>query len=111
MVASTKSEHTSDMDERRKEQRYSVRQDAFVWDFPNGGFHPAVIEDVSRSGMRLHSEDSLQHGSQIAVDLKGVIVCGTVQYCRPLEDRFAAGIRINHVDDRTFEEARVWKCI
>jgi hypothetical protein len=32
-----------------------------------------------------------------------MIVCGTVQYCRPLEDRFTAGISINHVDDRILE--------
>jgi hypothetical protein len=91
------------MDERRKEQRYPVRQDVFVWEFPDGEFHPAVVEDVSWSGMRLQSQHSLRHGGQIAVDLKGMIVCGTVQYCRPLEDRFTAGISINHVDDRIVE--------
>jgi hypothetical protein len=53
--------------------------------------------------MQLQSKHSFQRGGQIAVDLKGMIVWGTVQYCRPLKDWFAAGIRIDHVDDRTFE--------
>ena len=91
------------MDERRKERRYSVRRDAFVWDFPGGRFHQVVVEDASRSGMQLQSERSLQHGSQIAVNLKGMIVWGTVQYCRPLKGWFASGIRMNHVDDRILE--------
>ena len=91
------------MDESRKEQRSQARQDVFVWDFPDGGFHPAVVEDVSWSGMRLQSQHSLRHGSQIAVDLKGMIVCGAVQHCRPLGDRFTVGISINHVDDRILE--------
>jgi hypothetical protein len=91
------------MDEPQKEQRYAVRRDAFVWDFPGGGFHTALVEEVSWSGMQLQSKHSPQLGSQIAVDLKGMIVWGTVQHCRPLEDWFAAGIRIDHVDDRTFD--------
>jgi hypothetical protein len=91
------------MDEPRKEPGYAVRRDAFMWDFPGGGFHQVVVEDVSWSAMQLQSNHSLQHGTQIAVDLKGMIVWGTVQYCRPLKNCFAAGIRINHVDDRTFE--------
>jgi hypothetical protein len=91
------------MDDRQKEQRHPVRQDVFVWEFPDGEFHPAVVEDVSWSGMRLQSQHSLRHGSYIAVDLKGMIVCGTVLYCRPLEDWFTVGISINHVDDRIVE--------
>ena len=91
------------MDERRKEQRYPVEHDAFVWDFPDGGFHSAVVEDVSRSGMRLKSDYNFKQGDRIAVDLNGMIVCGTVQYCRPLGKRFAVGIRINHVDDGVIE--------
>lgn len=91
------------MDERQKEQRYAVGQDAFVWDFAGGVFHQVFVKDVSRSEMRLQSKHSLQHGSQIAVDLKGMIVCGSVQYCRPVEDWFAVGVLVNHVDDSTFE--------
>ena len=91
------------MDEQRKEQRYPVRQDVFVWEFPDGEFRPAVVDDVSWSEMRLQSKHNLRHGSQIAVDLKGMIVCGTVQYCHPLGDRFTVGISINHVDDRIVE--------
>ena len=91
------------MDEPQKEQRSSVMQDVFVWDFPDGGFHTALVEEVSWSEMRIQSQHSFRQGSQIAVDLKGMIVCGTVQYCRPLGDRLTASISINHVDDRIVE--------
>jgi hypothetical protein len=69
------------MDNRRTEPRYLVKEDAFLWDLHHikAGYHPASIVDVSRNGMRLESVGRLVQGSQVAIDFRGMIVCGTVQ--------------------------------
>ena len=94
------------MDNRRAEQRYLVKEDAFVWDLHHikAGYHPVSIVDVSRNGMRLESVGRLGQGSQVAIDFRGMIVCGTVQYCRLVENRFAMGVRIKDVLDPLREE-------
>ena len=106
MVAQPKRPHNQAMDNRRTEPRYLVKEDAFVWDLHHikAGYHPANIVDVSRNGMRLESVGRLMQGSHIAIDFKGMIVCGTVQYCRLVESRFAMGVRIKDVLDPLREE-------
>jgi hypothetical protein len=94
------------MDNRRTEPRYLVKEDAFVWNLHHikAGYHSACIVDVSRNGMRLESVGRLVQGSHVAIDFRGMIVCGTVQYCRLVENRFAMGIRIKDVLDPLREE-------
>ena len=94
------------MDDRRAEPRYLVKEDAFVWDLHRikSGYHPVNIVDVSRNGMRLESVGELTRGSHIAIDFRGMIVCGTVQYCKLIEDRFAMGVRIKDVLDPLRQE-------
>jgi len=96
----------SGMDNRRKEPRYLAKEDAFLWDLHRikGGYHSVSIVDVSRNGMRLESADRLGQGSHIAIDFRGMIVCGTVQYCKIVQDRFAMGVRIHDVLDPLGEE-------
>jgi hypothetical protein len=83
-----------------------VKEDAFVWDLHRiqAGHHSVSIIDVSRNGMCLESADRLGQGSHIAIDFRGMIVCGTVQYCKMSADRFAMGVRINDVLDPLGEE-------
>jgi hypothetical protein len=89
------------MDEQRAEPRYLVKEDAFVWDLRDmkAGYHSARIADVSRNGMRLELDERLMQGSQVAIDFRGMIICGSVQYCRMNENRFTIGIRIKDVLD------------
>lgn len=68
------------------------------------GYYPASIVDVSRTGMRLESASRLLQGTDIAIDFRGMIICGTVQYCGNLNDRYAMGIRIRDVLDPLQEE-------
>ena len=98
--------HNQGMDNRRTEPRYLVKEDAFVWDLHHikAGYHPASIVDVSRNGMCLESVGRLMQGSHIAIDFRGMIVCGTVQYCKLVENRFAMGIRIKDILDPLREE-------
>lgn len=94
------------MDERRAEPRYLVKEDAFVWDLHHmkAGYQSARIVDVSRNGMRLELSGRLIQGSQVAIDFRGMIICGTVQYCGLIENGFALGIRIKDVLDPLREE-------
>ncbi|HEV2198808.1 MAG TPA: PilZ domain-containing protein [Bryobacteraceae bacterium] len=94
------------MDERRKEPRYLVKEDAVVWDLHHmrAGCHPAKIVDISRSGMRLESTGKLTRGHQIAVDYRGMIICGTVQHSGRMKDHFATGVLIRDVLDPLGED-------
>ena len=94
------------MDERRKEPRYLVREDVAVWDLHrmSAGCHPAKIVDISRSGMRLETVEKLKHGHRIAVDYRGMIICGTVQHSERIKDHFATGVLIREVLDPLGEE-------
>jgi len=106
MVAKSHGLHNRDVINRRTEPRYLVNEDAFVWDLRHmkAGYHPARIVDVSRNGMRLESAGKLTQGTDVAIDFRGMIICGTVQYCGDIEDRFAMGIRIKDVLDPLREE-------
>lgn len=106
MVAQAESPHNQAMDNRRAEHRYMVKEDAFVWDLHHikAGYHSASIVDVSRNGMRLESTGRLVQGSHIAIDFRGMIVCGTVQYCRLVENRFTLGVQIKDVLDPLKED-------
>lgn len=95
------------MDERRKEPRYLVKEDVAVWDLHDmrAGCYPAKIVDISRSGMRLESTGKLTRGHQIAVDYRGMIICGTVQRSGRMKDHFATGVLIGDVLDPLGEDA------
>jgi hypothetical protein len=49
--------------------------------------------------MGLESDHPFAPGRHLAIDFRGMTVCGTVQYCRPIENRFAMGIRITDLLD------------
>ena len=101
MAKRAEGRHNRLMDERRTEPRYLVAEEAFVWDLHRmkAGYHTARIVDVSRNGMRLESRNRLPRGSHIGVDFRGMIICGTVQHCKPAQGRFSVGIRINDLLD------------
>ena len=69
------------------------------------GYQSARIVDVSRNGMRLELSGRLMEGSQLAIDFRGMIICGTIQYCGLIENGFALGIRIKDVLDPLREES------
>ena len=95
------------MQEQRSEPRYTVREGALVWHLSRikAGFQTTTILDVSRNGMRLLTDRKLVPGGQVAIDFRGMVISGKVQYCVPEEDRFASGIRIGDVMDQVAEDA------
>jgi PilZ domain len=89
------------MNERRKEPRYLVREDAAAWDlhYMKAGCRSATIVDISRNGICVESSEKLTQGNYIAIDFRGMIICGTVQHCRRTEGKFITGVRIREVLD------------
>ena len=88
-------------DDRRIEPRFIAKEEAFMWDLLRikGGYHTVTIVDLSRNGLRLEASSQVSAGSQVAVDFRGMIVCGTVRYCKTAGARYALGVRINDVLD------------
>ena len=72
-----------------------------MWDLLRikAGYHTVNIIDISRNGLRLEAADQVMEGSQIAVDFRGMIVCGTIRYCKTAGRNYALGVRINDVLD------------
>ena len=85
------------MEERRHEPRYSVTEEAVVW--TGGDVQAALIEDVSKSGVRVRTECALSCGNDVTVNLRGLVVCGTVQHSYPEGNTHVAGIQIDLVKD------------
>lgn len=85
--------------EQRRETRYQTNDDVLVEVLQTGFPRVAAsIVDISRSGMRLLSEATIGKGSQVKITLeKQVVIFGEVQYCRPADGRFQAGILIQDV--------------
>lgn len=62
------------------------------------------ILDLGRSGMRIALDERLAPETAIQLLLNGSMLLGTVIYCRRMEDRFHAGIRLEKRIDRAFLE-------
>ncbi len=90
------------MDERRKEQRFPVNQEAVIW--LNGRILKVRLQDVSRSGVRVQMDSAIAPGLDLTVGLKGMMLAGTVQYCNPVGSRFVLGIHVKQPMDRFIKE-------
>ena len=85
--------------EQRRETRYQTN-DAVKVEILQTGFQrvSATIVDISRSGLCVLSESTIGRGCQVKVTLeKHVVIFGEVQYCRPAQGGFHAGILIQDV--------------
>jgi hypothetical protein len=69
------------------------------------GFQETTIVDISRHGMRLLTDGKLAEGVHVAIDFRGMVICGRVQYSVPDAARFASGIRVDEVMDQVVEHA------
>ena len=70
--------------EKRREARYPTNDPAEV-EVVNGGTGrcPATVLDVSKSGLRLKLESSINRGAEVKVTLqRNVIIFGQIRYCR-----------------------------
>jgi predicted anti-sigma-YlaC factor YlaD len=85
--------------ERRCEVRLPTNDAASVRSLrpETGPRHEARILDVSKSGMRIELSVQVDPGVEIQVQLKDAIAFAEVRYCRPVGDKFHAGVKVIEV--------------
>ena len=81
--------------ERRSEPRYKASQVIKLTVMGEGGFTaPALIADVSLHGMGIKLHRPLQTGAEVKISLGDAVFIGRVCHCRPNEDGFTVGLRL-----------------
>ena len=82
--------------EKRREARYPTNDPAEL-EVVNGTMGPfaATVLDVSKSGLRLKLDSSVNKGAEVKVTLQSnIVIFGQIRYCRPLNGSFDAGVLI-----------------
>jgi hypothetical protein len=82
--------------EKRREARYPTNDPAEL-EIVNGtiGRFPATVLDVSKSGLRLKLDSSINKGAEVKITLQSsIVIFGQIRYCRPLDGSFDAGVLI-----------------
>src|SRR5579872_4630465 len=85
--------------ERRREARYPTQDPAEV-EVRHGEMlrMPAMVVDVSRSGMRLELPAAVGRGEQVKITLpRQVMILGEIRYCRRAGIVYHAGVLIQEV--------------
>jgi len=89
--------------EKRREARYPTNDPAEV-EIANGGGgrSSATVLDVSKSGLRLKLESSINKGAEVKVTLqRNIVIFGQIRYCRPLDGAFDAGVLIHDMSQNS----------
>jgi hypothetical protein len=89
--------------EKRREARYHTNDPAEV-EVVNAatGRLPAIVLDVSKSGLRLKLESSINKGAEVKVTLqRDVVIFGLIRYCRPLDGSYDAGVLIQDMSQNS----------
>jgi hypothetical protein len=89
--------------EKRREARYPTNDPAEI-EVVNGGTgrSQATVLDVSKSGLRLKLESSINRGAEVKVTLqRNVVIFGQIRYCRPLDGSFDAGVLIQDMSQHS----------
>jgi hypothetical protein len=87
--------------EKRREARYPTNDPAEV-EVMNGGVgrFSATVLDVSRSGLRLKLDSSINRGAEVKITLqRNIVIFGQIRYCRPLDGNFDAGVLIRDMEE------------
>jgi hypothetical protein len=82
--------------EKRREARYPTNDPAEL-EVVNGGAgqFSATVLDVSRSGLRLKLDSSINRGTEVKITLqRNIVIYGQIRYCRPFDGSFDAGVLI-----------------
>jgi len=89
---------TASGQDRRREPRYPCHDLADVRILRDGSSVPAVVVDISRSGLQLRLLAAIPEHSHIEVVLpKEVVIFGEVRYCHLSGENFVAGVLIQDV--------------
>lgn len=83
------------MRDRRAYSRFEVGESGFVRRFDDSApsaRRPAVVSDVSESGLGLQLDHPIPVGAQIEIIIGGSTLSGSVVYCRHSGQSYRAGI-------------------
>lgn len=58
---------------------------------------PAILVDVSKSGLRLRADIQTGTGQQVRIKMKTLIIFGEVRYCHAEGAMFVSGVKISDV--------------
>ena len=90
--------------EKRREARYPTNDPAQV-EIRSGATakaFPATVLDVSKSGLRLKIEATINRGSEVKISLqRNIVIFGQIRYCRPFEDGFEVGVLIQDMSQQS----------
>lgn len=89
--------------EKRREARYPTNDPAKL-EVINGATKalPSTVLDVSRSGLRLKLEVTVNRGAEVKITLqRNVVIFGQIRYCRPFEDGYEAGVLIQDMSQNS----------
>ena len=78
-------------DDRRRESRALTAALIDIVD-QHEDISTCVLEDVSSSGVCIHSDIALQVGVKVKVNAASVVHDGLVRYCKPCGEGFTVGI-------------------
>ena len=81
--------------EYRRDPRFQTNQPVSVTDLENSSSpQPGLLVDFSNLGVRLFVPCSLSPGTAVKVEWAGTLLLGEVIYCRPADEGFQAGLRL-----------------
>jgi hypothetical protein len=89
--------------EKRREARYPTNDPAEVEVISGGvGQFSATVVDVSRSGLRLKLDSSINRGAEVKITLqRNIVIIGQIRYCKPLDGNFDAGVLIEDMEQNS----------
>ena len=89
--------------EKRREARYPTNDPAEVEVISGGvGQFSATVLDVSRSGLRLKLDSSINRGAEVKITLqRNIVIIGQIRYCKPLDGNFDAGVLIEDMEQNS----------
>ena len=88
---------TTEIEQRRKEPRLPIHQEATISLLDNGRVLDSVLTDISRSGARVRLNETLKVGTTVCIETNTTMLAGEVRYCRKVENQFEAGIETTDI--------------
>jgi PilZ domain len=83
--------------EYRRDPRFRTNQPISVTDLENSSSpQPGLLADFSNQGISLRVPGRLFPGTAVKVEWAGTLLLGEVIYCRPAEEGFQAGLRLEN---------------
>lgn len=91
--------------ERRREPRYASDNPAVVTILASGTVMEGRTVNISKSGLRVRTDQVLEEGSRIRVMFGTVIAFGEVRWCRAVSGAHDVGIKVAHTLEQSLVDS------